>query len=126
MGIVYLNDLMYLLRQINFHDILTQPVMKFVMHLNGTEEDRNAFKERLRSETETGNPSELSSEGASHMTLPKKQTTASHNQEQKNSENDHQDDDAEEDDQAFFFFEPQKNAGSKRGGQSSNQPPHDL
>lgn len=110
---------MYLLRQINFHDILTQPVMKFVMHLNGTEEDRNAFKERLRRESETGNRSELSSEGASHMTLPKHTTGSAFNKpEQKTSELDHQDDDAEEDDQAFFFFEPQKNAGSKKRRQS--------
>ena len=70
-GIVFLNDLMYLLRQINFHEILTQPVMKFVMHLNGTEEDRNAFKERVKRENETGNPSEVSSDGASNFTNPK-------------------------------------------------------
>lgn len=40
MGILFLNDLMYLLKQLNFADILTQPVINFVMNLNGTEEDR--------------------------------------------------------------------------------------
>lgn len=45
-GIVFLSDLMFLLRQLNFHDILTQPVINFCMNLNGTEEDRRAFKER--------------------------------------------------------------------------------
>lgn len=46
-GIVFLNDLMYILRQINFADILKQPVMNFVMNLNGTDEDRKAFKIKL-------------------------------------------------------------------------------
>ena len=51
-GIVYLTDLMYILKQLNFSDILTQPVMKFVMNLNGTDEDRKSFKENLRKEIE--------------------------------------------------------------------------
>ena len=46
-GIVFLTDLMYILRQINFADILKQPVMTFVMILNGTDEDRKAFKLKL-------------------------------------------------------------------------------
>ena len=45
-GIVFLSDLMFLLRQLNFHEILTQPVINFCMNLNGTEEDRRLFKER--------------------------------------------------------------------------------
>lgn len=49
-GIVFLSDLMYILRQINFHEILSQPVIKFVLNLNGTDEDRKRFKEALREE----------------------------------------------------------------------------
>jgi hypothetical protein len=49
-GIVFLTDLMYILRQINFADILKQPVMNFVMNLNGTDEDRKAFKLKLSKE----------------------------------------------------------------------------
>ena len=49
-GIVFLNDLMYILRQINFAEILKQPVMNFVMNLNGTDEDRKAFKHRVSQE----------------------------------------------------------------------------
>ena len=41
-----MNDLMYILRQINFHEILTQPVIKFVITLNGTEEEKIAYLER--------------------------------------------------------------------------------
>lgn len=37
---------MFLLRQLNFHEILMQPVINFCMNLNGTEEDRRMFKER--------------------------------------------------------------------------------
>lgn len=47
-GMVFLTDLMYLLRQVNFFEILTQPVMHFVMHLNGSEEDLSQFEDRLR------------------------------------------------------------------------------
>mmetsp|Transcript_8654 Transcript_8654/g.14665 ORF Transcript_8654/g.14665 Transcript_8654/m.14665 type:complete len:86 (+) Transcript_8654:1150-1407(+) len=43
---------MYILRQLNFHEILTQPVMKFVINLNGTDEDRKLFKESLKMEME--------------------------------------------------------------------------
>ena len=39
-GIVFLTDLMFILRQLNFHEILTQPVFKFITNLNGTDEDR--------------------------------------------------------------------------------------
>lgn len=49
-GIVFLSDLMFILRQLNFHEILTQPVIKFVMSLNGTEDDRKTFKTKLQSE----------------------------------------------------------------------------
>jgi hypothetical protein len=41
---------MYILRQINFADILKQPVMNFVMNLNGTDDDRKAFKLKLSKE----------------------------------------------------------------------------
>ena len=41
---------MYILRQVNFHEILAQPVLKFVMNLNGTEEDRKEFKARIKAE----------------------------------------------------------------------------
>jgi len=51
-GIVFLSDLMFILRQINFHEILTQPVIKFVMNLNGNEEDRKIFKSKLESNDE--------------------------------------------------------------------------
>lgn len=47
MGLVFLTDLMFLCRQLNFNEILTQPVYKFVMNLNGTEEDRKQYKERI-------------------------------------------------------------------------------
>lgn len=43
---------MFILRQLNFHDILTQPVIKFVMNLNGTDEDRKNFKSKLESNDE--------------------------------------------------------------------------
>jgi CBS domain containing-hemolysin-like protein len=43
-GIVFLTDLMFILRQLNFHEILTQPVLKFIMSLNGTDEDRKTFR----------------------------------------------------------------------------------
>lgn len=47
-GMLFLTDLMYLLRQVNFFEILTQPVMQFVMQLNGSEEDLSQFEDRLR------------------------------------------------------------------------------
>lgn len=47
MGLVFLTDLMCLLRQQNFHELLTQTVNKFVITLNGTEEDRKLYKERV-------------------------------------------------------------------------------
>lgn len=50
-GIVFLTDLMFILRQLNFHEILTQPVIKFIMNLNGTDEDRKAFKTKLQAES---------------------------------------------------------------------------
>ena len=46
-GIVFLNDLMYILKQLNFHEILTKPVINFVIGLNGTDEDREAYRERV-------------------------------------------------------------------------------
>ena len=47
-GVVFLTDLMYLMRQANFHEILTQPVIMFVMQLNGSDEDRSHFEDRIR------------------------------------------------------------------------------
>jgi hypothetical protein len=44
--VVFISDIVYLLKQANFHEILTQPVIKFVKKLNGTEEDRQAYKQR--------------------------------------------------------------------------------
>ena len=68
-GIVFLSDLMYILRQINFHEILSQPVIKFVLNLNGTDEDRKRFKEALREEmTAQDLNSEYISEEQSHHT----------------------------------------------------------
>ena len=52
MGLVFLTDLMFILRQFNFHEILTMPVNKFVMLLNGSDEDRKNFKEKLTEERE--------------------------------------------------------------------------
>ena len=49
-GLVYLTDLIYILKQINFHEILTQPIIKFVLNLNGTDDDRRKFKENLKAE----------------------------------------------------------------------------
>jgi len=46
-GILFLNDLMYILKQLNFHEILTKPVINFVIGLNGTDADREAYKERV-------------------------------------------------------------------------------
>jgi hypothetical protein len=61
-GIVFLSDLMFILRQLNFHEILSQPVIKFVMNLNGTEDDRKIFKTKLQSEqSNDGNISEHNS-----------------------------------------------------------------
>lgn len=37
---------MFILKQLNFHEILTQPVINFVISLNGTDEDKKLFKER--------------------------------------------------------------------------------
>lgn len=48
MGLVFLTDLMFLFRQLNFHELLIQPVSKFVMNLNGSEEDRKLYKERIQ------------------------------------------------------------------------------
>ena len=47
-GMVYLTDLMYLFRQVNFYEILSQPVMHFIMNLNGSEEDHQMFEERMQ------------------------------------------------------------------------------
>jgi hypothetical protein len=51
---VFLSDLMYLFRQLNFHEILIQPVINFVMNLNGTEEDRKAYKEKIKNQGGAG------------------------------------------------------------------------
>jgi hypothetical protein len=79
MGLVFLTDLMFLCRQLNFHDILTQPVYKFVMNLNGTEEDRKQYKERLhaqRGTTEmTDNQSEMVSDNYSNRQPKKRRPT---------------------------------------------------
>lgn len=39
---------MYILKQVNFAELLSRPVMSFLYSLNGTEEDRQAFKERAK------------------------------------------------------------------------------
>jgi hypothetical protein len=70
MGLVFLTDLMFILRQFNFHEILTQPVKKLVMNLNGTEEDRKMYKDKNMKER--GNQeandalSEIFSDNTSH------------------------------------------------------------
>lgn len=46
-GMVFLTDLMYLFRQVNFFEILQQPVIHFVMHLNGSEDDMAQFEQRM-------------------------------------------------------------------------------
>jgi hypothetical protein len=61
-GIVFLSDLMFILKQLNFHEILYQPVIKFVLSLNGTEEERRAFKEKLQAES--ANDGNLSEHGS--------------------------------------------------------------
>ena len=49
-GLVFLTDLMFILKQVNFHEILTRPIIDFVLALNGTDEDKRAYKDKLRAE----------------------------------------------------------------------------
>ena len=50
MGLVFLTDFQFILKQSNFHELLSLPVYKFVMSLNGTEDDRKAFNNKVQGE----------------------------------------------------------------------------
>lgn len=111
---------MYILRQINFHEILTQPVLKFVMNLNGTEEDRKAFKERIRSDRKAGNDwqSDLESDFTINtMTTKKKpmnEDVSSNNCEQNEEASQIEETDPETA-ESFFVFNPRDDPTNRKG-----------
>ena len=60
---------MYILKQVNFVEILSKPVMSFLINLNGSDEDRQAFKERI---TNTSGNEDLSDNANSSSYYMKK------------------------------------------------------
>ena len=75
-GIVFLNDLMYILKQVNFHEILSKPVINFVIGLNGSDIDREAYRERI---TATSLDDDLSDNANSGSYYKMKQRKSTHN-----------------------------------------------
>lgn len=68
-GLFFLSDIMSLMKQINFHEVLKEPVIKFISHMNGCEEDRKAFSLRMIEDKEApifNEQSDLHSESISN------------------------------------------------------------
>lgn len=108
-GIVFLTDLMYILRQVNFHEILTQPIIKFVMNLNGTEEDRTAYRERIKKELTTSGAEQcMQSEQVSDYTIQINKDVEKQDEIEQVSVHNSVLEDNDTNQEQFFVFNPQE------------------
>lgn len=112
MGLVFLTDLMCLLKQHNFHELLTQTVNKFVMNLNGTEEDRKLYKERVNQQMgKNGDPD--NTDIISHYNSSVQNTNNDRKMEERDSDSGGGDNE-EHDGESFFVFNPTDDPKNKK------------
>lgn len=115
-GMVFLTDLMYLFRQVNFFEILQQPVIHFVMHLNGSEEDLAQFEDRMRRQGynlgDVFNNLNLSNQGESKDSASHRESKHAEEERNANDADDKMDGDGDGDDkdgeEEFFNFHPKQ------------------